>query len=87
MKKKDTEEYVRLCPKCGSSNVEWRLGSSAVSIAVSGMGSAAVFDVFTCADCGYSSQLMPEFPSSKVDEVRRYIKSGSKHNTRDEKDG
>ena len=73
--KKSKEEFVRVCPKCGSTNVEWRLGSSTWSIALSGMGSAAVFDVFTCRDCGYSSQIMPEFPKSKLDEVKSSIKN------------
>ena len=72
--KKSKDEYVRICPRCGSTNIDWKLGGSAWSIALSGMGSAAVFDNFTCLECGYSSRIMPEFPKSEVLNVQNNIK-------------
>ena len=68
------DRYVRVCPRCGSTNIDWKLDGSAWSIALSGMGGAAVFDNFTCMECGYSSRIMPEFPESEVSKVQDDIK-------------
>ena len=77
-KKSEKDEYVRVCPKCGSSDIDWKIGSSTWSIALSGMGSAAIFDMFTCSNCGYASQFMPEFPKKRLGELKSLLKGGDK---------
>lgn len=69
---KPGEEYVRVCPRCGSTNIDRKIETSGWVVALGGMGSAAVFDVFNCIDCGYFGQFMPEFPKSKLDKLRTY---------------
>jgi ribosomal protein L37AE/L43A len=61
MAKQKKEKYVRICPKCNSTNVApdsgyiWTIAHG-------------TFSMYRCNDCGFSanSTLFPEVPLSKI---------------------
>jgi transposase-like protein len=61
------DKYVKICPKCGSTNVKADLSQQS-------FGAGAEFSQYKCADCGYFSMIFPEAEKSKVKEFKKDIK-------------
>jgi predicted RNA-binding Zn-ribbon protein involved in translation (DUF1610 family) len=58
------ENYMRFCPRCGSSNIDWVLPQ--------------VWSKWECKDCGYIGAFIIE-DSTIADEIRKeYLKNKEK---------
>lgn len=57
------EEYVKVCPNCGSTDI--RIGQESTRKITDAFG---IDSEFKCGNCGFSSYLFPEVPLSKLEE-------------------
>ena len=62
MPKMPKEKYVRVCPKCGSTNVHADLSKDMIAWG----GSTRM----VCDDCGYSAMLFPEVLKSQAGKLK-----------------
>jgi len=69
-------EYIKACPKCGSTNIEsptaFVLGSYLFPFSLSGVNKD------TCKDCRYQG-VIPEVEKSKIKDFKKQIKAKNKY--------
>lgn len=62
------EKYVKICPKCGSTDVQVDFSNASFAI-----GSPVSHN---CNSCGTVGMVFPEVEESKVEEFRKKLKGG-----------
>jgi hypothetical protein len=73
MEKKNKEEFVYVCTRCGSTNIQSDLSKDMIAWG----GSTR----WTCGECGFSSIAFPEIKKSRVEEFRKKLKEMHAINT------
>ena len=65
------EKRIKICPKCGSINIELeRISKSLIGITP---------PTYRCKKCGLTQKIFPEIEIGKIEEFRKKIKN-AKHN-------
>lgn len=65
------ENYIKICPKCGSTN--WKMPNPTHATVGSLTRVQMVNNVHLCQDCDYQG-IFPEVEESKVEEFRKQLK-------------
>ncbi len=62
--KQDKEEYIQICPKCGSPDIEVDFTNAAA------VSAGFIGQVKKCNYCGHTGKFFPEVPISKVKKLK-----------------
>jgi len=66
------EDYIKICPKCGSTNIKSDYLSQ-------GLTSAKGFPIIhICESCNFSNNLFPEVPRNRAKDLQKEIIKGKK---------
>jgi len=63
MKTKEKEEYIQVCPKCGSPDLDFGFHSAA--------GASVGLSSIKCNNCGHIGRIFPKIPASKVKKPKK----------------
>lgn len=68
-----TENYIQVCPQCGSTNVSRNSGIEAAAFHYANT-------VYKCDDCGFFAQAFPEMTKDNIKKFRKQLEIKNDNN-------
>ena len=63
------ETYIKICPKCSSTNIERK---------ITPMSAVGIRNPLHCNSCNFEGELFPEVEEDKINEFKKSLKQNKK---------